>query len=181
MACVFLFYSSSCHKKKHEESHIGNGSRTSCYLAPRPCRERWTLLVVVSPSTPCRERYPQMKEREHGVQHSNELPARTLHIGNGSRTCCSLASRPCREHWTWRCRLTASPCREHHPRLRKESVKYDTQWFTSARITTYVQDQIHGKGRRREDEIMILVLSEIGAERCYAVVTWMRFEKEVWE
>ena len=101
MACVFLFYSSSCHKKKHEESHIGNGSRTSCYLASRPCRERWTLLVVVSPSTPCRERYPQMKEREHGVQHSNELPARATNTrhsthktaGCGTRTHYDVCSR----------------------------------------------------------------------------------------
>ena len=93
MACVFLFYSSSCHKKKHEESHIGNGSRTSCYLAPRPCREHWTWRCRLTAS-PCRERYPQMKEREHGVQHSNELPARATNTrhsthktpGCGTRT-----------------------------------------------------------------------------------------------
>ena len=49
MACVFLFYSSSCHKKKHEELHIGNGSRTYCNLASRLCRERGTRLIIVSP------------------------------------------------------------------------------------------------------------------------------------
>ena len=57
MACFFLFYSSSCHKKKHEELRIRNRSRLRCYFSSRPRRKH----------------NPQLRK----VQHSTNTSART--------------------------------------------------------------------------------------------------------